>query len=77
VPKRSDPVPDPTSAAALPVYVSAKDLARRWRCSVAFIYALANRGAIPAFRIGNFVRFRIDAVAAYEADHEFGPSYKN
>ena len=44
---------------------------------MAFIYALANRGAIPAFRIGNFVRFRIDAVAAYEADHEFGPSYKN
>ncbi len=48
------------------LFLSPKDLAERWRVSVAMLYKLARNGELPAMRIGKTVRFKAADVDAYE-----------
>ena len=43
-----------------------KQLAERWQVPTSHVYRLARDHKIPAVRLGRYVRFRADAVEAYE-----------
>lgn len=45
---------------------NAEDLAARWGVRESHVYRLAREGAIPSVRLGRYVRFRPDAIEAFE-----------
>ena len=46
--------------------LTADDLAARWSVDRSLIYKLTRRGSLPAVRLGRVVRYRIEAVEAFE-----------
>lgn len=46
--------------------LTADDLAARWQVPATQVYRMARAGKIPAVRLGKYVRFRADAIEAYE-----------
>jgi excisionase family DNA binding protein len=50
--------------------LTAEQLAERWQVRASHVYRLAREGAIPFVRLGRYVRFRLDAIEAFEVgDH--------
>ena len=45
------------------------DLAARWQVARSHVYRLAREDQIPAVRLGKYVRFRVDAIEAFELDN--------
>lgn len=52
------------------VLMTAEELAERWRVSKSQIYRLARAGQIPVLTIGRYYRFRLEAIEAWEREHE-------
>jgi excisionase family DNA binding protein len=50
--------------------LTAKELAARWQVREQHVYALARDGGVPHVRIGRYVRFRLAAIEAWEAQQE-------
>lgn len=46
--------------------LTAQDVAERWQVTPSMVYRLAREGKIPAVRLGRHVRFRLDAIMAFE-----------
>jgi excisionase family DNA binding protein len=46
--------------------LTAEEVAERWQVSAKLVYRLAATGDVPAVRLGRCVRFRPDAVEAFE-----------
>lgn len=57
---------DVVATLAIPVFITQRDLAERWRCSGETIKRRRKRGAIPTYRFGRTVRFALADVMAYE-----------
>lgn len=47
--------------------LTAEDLAARWQVPKAHVYRLARDGRLPDVKLGRYRRFRLDAVAEFEA----------
>jgi excisionase family DNA binding protein len=50
--------------------LTADELAARWRVRKSHIYAMAREGDLPHVRLGKYVRFREQAVAAWLDEQE-------
>jgi excisionase family DNA binding protein len=48
--------------------LTADQLAERWQVAAAHVYRLTRDGAIPAVRLGRYVRFRLDAIERFELE---------
>ena len=46
--------------------LTAEELAERWQVPPAHVYRLARAGAIPAVRLGRYVRFHPEAIDTFE-----------
>jgi excisionase family DNA binding protein len=46
--------------------LTADELAARWQVPKSQVYRLARDGQVPAVRLGRYVRFRLDAIEAFE-----------
>lgn len=46
--------------------LTADDLAARWQVPKAHVWRLARTGEIPVVRLGRYMRFRLDAIDAFE-----------
>ena len=46
--------------------LTAEQLAERWQVPMSHVYRLARSGAVPAVRLGRYVRFRVDQVETFE-----------
>lgn len=46
--------------------LSVTQVAAFWNCSRKHVYNLVERGALPAIRIGDLIRFRAEDIEAYE-----------
>jgi len=57
----------PTAPDADPDVFSVRTLADRWQCSEGLVRNMINRGELRAFRFGNMLRIRLDAVEEIEA----------
>lgn len=47
--------------------LTAEDLAERWQVPKAHVYRLARDGRLPTVRLGRYRRFRLEAIAEFEA----------
>ena len=45
--------------------LTAKDIADKIGCTVQHIYKMAEKGKIPHYRIGTFIRFPADVIETY------------
>jgi excisionase family DNA binding protein len=52
------------------VLLTAEQLAARWQVRPQHVYTLARDGNLPHLRIGRYVRFRLEAIEAWEQDNE-------
>ena len=50
--------------------LTAEQLAERWQVPKSHVYRLAREDAIPAVRLGKYIRFRLDAIEAFELGDE-------
>lgn len=50
--------------------LTAKEVAARWQVREQHVYTLAREGDVPHVRVGRYVRFRLPAIEAWEADQE-------
>jgi excisionase family DNA binding protein len=48
--------------------MTAGDVARRWQVKTSAVYRLAREGRLPTVRVGRYVRFRPEAVEAFELE---------
>jgi len=48
--------------------LTAADLAERWQVRPSAVYRLAREGRLPTVRVGRYVRFRAEAVEAFELE---------
>ena len=66
-----------TSGSARSVYLSPKDLARRWSCSCTSAQRIAEREGISRFLLGHgrngMVRYPLAEIEAYEQTRQFKP----
>jgi excisionase family DNA binding protein len=46
--------------------LTAAELADRWQVGRSQVYSLTRSGALPAVRLGKYVRYRIDAIEEFE-----------
>jgi excisionase family DNA binding protein len=46
--------------------MTAEEVAERWQVAPAHVYRLAREHRIPSVRLGRYVRFRPDAIEAFE-----------
>jgi excisionase family DNA binding protein len=46
--------------------LTAEQLSVRWQVPVSHCYRLAREGKCPSVRLGRYVRFRLDAIEAFE-----------
>ena len=53
--------------------LTAEELAERWQVRAGHVYRLARDGRVPAVRLGRYVRFREDAIDAWERTASVGP----
>jgi len=53
-------------------YVTARDVARRWKITHSGVLGLIRGGRLPAIRIGGMYRIPADSVEAYERDNMVG-----
>ena len=51
-------------------FLTADDLAERWRVSKSQVYRLVRAEQIPTVRIGRYFRFRLSAIEAWESERE-------
>lgn len=58
----------PPDAPAASVLLTADDLAARWAVPKAHVYRLAREGRLPTVRLGRYMRWRPEAVDAFERD---------
>lgn len=63
----------PRSAAAAPSpeqasLLSAEQLATRWQVPKAHVYRLAREGFLPTVRLGRYMRWRPEAIEAFERE---------
>mgnify|MGYP001331269075 CR=1 FL=1 len=49
-----------------PQLLTADQLAERWQVPKAHVWRLARAGQIPVVRLGRYMRFRTDAIDAWE-----------
>jgi excisionase family DNA binding protein len=43
-----------------------EDMVKRWGVPKSHVYRLAREGKVPCVRLGKYVRFRLDAIEAFE-----------
>ena len=55
---------------AEPVYLTVEEVAKRFGVNVTTIYRLVQRGALPAFKVGNQWRFSLARFDAWVASRE-------
>ncbi len=48
--------------------LTADELAERWQVKEAHVYRLAREGQVPCVKLGRYVRFRLEAIEAWERD---------
>ncbi len=48
------------------MYLTAKELAERWKCSVKKIYAMRDKGQLPYTDLGGTIRFLREDIEKYE-----------
>jgi excisionase family DNA binding protein len=53
--------------------LTAEQVAERWQIPVSHCYRLAREGRIPSVRLGRYVRFRLDALEAFELQQSNQP----
>ena len=46
--------------------LTAEQVAERWQVPPSHAYRLAREGKVPSVRLGRYVRFRLDAIEAFE-----------
>ena len=54
--------------------LTAEDLAARWQVPKSHVYRLAREDAIPVVRLGKYMRFRLDAIEAFETGQTTTPT---
>lgn len=52
--------------------LNAEEVARRYKVAQSTVYAWADKGVLPAIRLGGSVRFRNDALIAFENEQLTG-----
>jgi excisionase family DNA binding protein len=57
-----------TRAGQASALLTADDLAQRWSVPRAHVYRLAREGRLPTVRLGRYMRWRPEAVDAFELD---------
>jgi excisionase family DNA binding protein len=50
----------------VPLFLTPKELAARWRLALSSVYRLKDSGHLPYYQIGGAVRFWRDDIEAYE-----------
>ena len=48
--------------------LTAEDLAARWQVKSSHVYRLTREGVLPTVRLGRYYRYRLEAVAEFEAN---------
>ena len=48
--------------------LTAEDLAARWQVKPSHVYRLTREGVLPTVRLGRYYRYRLEAVAEFEAN---------
>jgi hypothetical protein len=52
-------------------YMNEKELAERWKCTIAFLQQRRHRGQLPSYtKLGSLVRYSLDQVEAFEVTNE-------
>jgi excisionase family DNA binding protein len=65
-PTTFDAVAGTRSSLTANALLTAEDVGQRWQVNPTQVYRLARDGTIPSVRLGKYVRFRRDAIEAFE-----------